>query len=80
MLRLLEHLRTEMGMHNVQCTSSSVSAGSYDSSWKVSSKSSSRNKNTATAKATAKKYYGTSILKTTTVTTKLTCSPTGKFS
>lgn len=63
-----------------KCTSSSVSAGSYASNWKITSKSASKTENVATAKATAKKYYDGSVVETLTKTVKLTCSPTGKFS
>lgn len=62
------------------CTKSSVTAGIYDTSWKISSKSSSKSGNTATAKATAKHYYSGNVTKTKSKTVKLSCSPSGKFS
>lgn len=63
-----------------KCTKSSVTAGSYTDSWKITSKSASKNGSTATAKATAKQYYNGSVIKTINKSIKLTCSATGKFS
>lgn len=62
------------------CTSSSVSAQSNDSRWKISSKSHSKSGNTATATASAKYYLDGSVISTQTKTVKLTCSASGKLS
>lgn len=48
--------------------------------WKITSSSSGKSKNTASATATAKHYYNNSVVDTVTRTVKLTCSSTGKFS
>lgn len=64
-----------------KCTASSVSAGTYSSKWKISSKSSARSGNKASATATAVKDTpsgGQQASETLTVTLK--CSPTGTFS
>ncbi len=68
------------GNGSSKCTKSSVSAGSYVSNWKISNKSSSKRGNTATAKATAKKYYDGTVINTLSKTVTLTCSPSGTFS
>lgn len=62
------------------CTSSSVSAQSNDSRWKISSKSHSKSGNTATATASAKYYLDGTVISTQTKTVKLTCSASGKLS
>lgn len=62
------------------CRSSSVSAQSNDSRWKISSKSHSKSGNTATATASAKYYLDGSVISTQTKTVKLTCSASGKLS
>lgn len=59
------------------CTSASVEADTYSSSWKVSNKSSSKSGNTATAKATGKLYYGITVVDTITETVNLSCSSNG---
>lgn len=66
---------------SAKCTSSSVSANSYSSLWKINSKSAS--KSGATAKATAKAYQYNSNGKYITSVTKtvgLTCSINGNLS
>lgn len=64
-----------------RCTSSSVSARSYDTDfWRIASKSSSRSGNRATATASAKQYQNGKYLRTVSKTVTLTCSSTGKFS
>lgn len=66
---------------SAKCTSSSVSANSYSSLWKINSKSAS--KSGATAKATAKAYQYDSNGKYITSVTKtvgLTCSINGSLS
>ena len=64
-----------------KCTSSSVSAKSYDTnSWRIASKSASRSGNKATATASAKQYQSGKYLQTVSKTVTLTCSSTGKFS
>ena len=62
------------------CTASYVTATSYDSTWKVASKSSSKSKNVATAKATMKHYYDNSVAQTTYPSVSLTCSAKGVLS
>lgn len=62
------------------CTASSVTAGSYDVNWKISSKSSSKSGNTAKGTATGKCYFDTTVVQTITKTVSLTCSKTGQFS
>lgn len=62
------------------CTSSSVTADSYKSIWKIASKSASKNANKATAKATANQYYDGTLVNTKTTSVTLTCSATGKLS
>ena len=62
------------------CTSSSVSAQSNDSRWKISSKSHSKSGNMAKATASAKYYLDGSVISTQTKTVTLTCSATGKLS
>lgn len=62
------------------CTSSYVDTKVYASAWKITSKKSSKNKNTAHAVATAKLYFGNSVLKTKTKTVKLSCNKTGVLS
>lgn len=58
------------------CTSSSVTADSYKSIWKIASKSASKNAN----KATANQYYNGTLVNTKTTSVTLTCSATGKLS
>ena len=67
------------GAGTSKCTSSSVTAGSYVSTWKIMSKSATKSVNTATAKATAKQYYNGTVIKTINKTVSLKCSPTGTF-
>lgn len=62
------------------CTSSSVTANSYNKTWKVSSKSASKSKNVATAKATMKQYYDGTVVQTKNSTVTLTCSAKGVLS
>lgn len=63
-----------------KCTSASVSAGSYVSTWKISDKSSSYSGNTATGKATAKLWYGIVAIDTITRSVSVSCSAAGKIS
>jgi hypothetical protein len=62
------------------CTSSTVSAASQVSAWVISSTSSSRSGNQATASATAKCYNGSVLLQTVSKTVILTCSKSGTLS
>jgi hypothetical protein len=62
------------------CTSSTVTAASESTAWKISSKSASKSGNQATAKATAKQYAGLSVILTVSKTVTLTCSKTGVLS
>lgn len=68
------------GNGSSKCTSSSVSAASYASTWKITNKSASNSGSTAIATATAKQYFDGTVIKTVSRTVKLTCSPTGVFS
>lgn len=64
-----------------KCTASSVSAGTYVSAWKISSKSASRSGNKASATATAvETLLPSGETNTVTRTVTLKCSPTGTFS
>lgn len=63
-----------------QCTSASVSAGSYVSNWSISSKSASKSGNKATATATAKQTRLGQAINTVTASVTLTCSSAGVFS
>lgn len=63
-----------------KCTSASVSAASYVSTWKVSNKSSSYSGNTAKASATGKLYFGNAVVDTVNKTVSLTCSANGDLS
>lgn len=68
------------GNGSSKCTSSSVTAVSKNSDWKISSKSASKSANKATASATAKKYHLGVLIQTKSKTVTLTCSSTGTFS
>ena len=59
------------------CTSSSVNATSYTSNWVISNKKTSKNGSTATASATAKRYYSGSLIDTKSKTVTLTCTANG---
>lgn len=63
-----------------KCTASSVTAQSYVSAWKITSKSASKSGNTAIGKATAKQYFNSTVVNTINRTVKLTCSSAGVFS
>lgn len=63
-----------------KCTSSSVSAISYYSGWRITSKSATKSGNVATAKATAKMYENDTAVKTVTKSVTLTCSSKGVLS
>ena len=62
------------------CTASSVSAGVYDNSWKITNKSSSHSGASASASATATYYYNGKAVDKKTKTVKLSCSANGKLS
>ena len=62
------------------CTSSSVSATSYTSDWKIIDKSSSYSRNQATGNGTASFYVGSTLITTTTLTVILTCDVDGNLS
>lgn len=68
------------GSGSSKCTNASVSAASNSSNWKISDKSVSKSANTATAKATAKRYAMGFTVKTIQESVTLTCSSTGKLS
>lgn len=63
-----------------KCNTSTVSAGAYNSTWKISNKSARKSSNKAIATATAKHYYNGNVIDTINETVTLTCSSTGKFS
>lgn len=63
-----------------KCTASSVTAASSVSNWKMSNKSASKSGATATAKATAKLYSGSSVVQTINQTAKVSCSKSGVLS
>ena len=63
-----------------KCISSSLEATSYHKTWKVFSKSSSKNKNTAAGKVVMKQYYDGEAIQTKNVSITLTCSNTGVLS
>jgi hypothetical protein len=62
------------------CTNATVLASAPDSAWVISSKSSNKSGNQATASATAKRYNGSILLQTVTKTVTLTCSKSGALS
>lgn len=63
-----------------KCTSSSVTAESYVSMWKISNKSAAKSGNKATGSCTAKQYLGVLVSKTIDKSITLTCSSTGTLS
>lgn len=63
-----------------KCTGASVSADSYKSTWRVSNRSSSYSGNTATGKATGKRYFGNAVVETINKTVNLSCSANGTLS
>lgn len=63
-----------------KCTSSTVTAQTYSSDWKIASKSASKSGNKAIATATADHYWMGAPLTSLTQTVTLTCSATGQFS
>lgn len=63
-----------------KCTSSTVTAQSNVTAWKITSKSASKSGNTASATATAKQYFDGTVVNTIKRTVTLTCSSTGVFS
>lgn len=62
---------------NAGCLSASVSAGSYNSDWKVSDKRTSVSGATATAYATGKHYSGSTLIETVTKSVSLHCTKDG---
>lgn len=65
---------------NSGCTSAKVTAGSYNSNWKVSDKRTSVSGATATAYATGRLYSGSTLIQTVPKSVSLYCSPSGKVS
>lgn len=63
-----------------ECTSASVSAGSYVSIWSIESKSASKSGNKATANVTAEQTRAGDTFNIVTESVTLTCSATGTFS
>ena len=61
-------------------TSSTVTAQSNVTAWKLTRKSASKSGNTASATATAKQYFDGTVVNTIKRTVILTCSSTGVFS
>lgn len=64
---------------SARCTGASVSAGSYNSNWGISNKSSSYSGNTATGKATGTRYYGSAVVERINETVRLSCSGSGSL-
>ena len=62
------------------CTNSSVTAGSYSNSWKITNTSHSKSGATAKASATAKLYANNIAINTVTKNATLTCDKNGKCS
>lgn len=62
------------------CTNSKVSTKIYDTNWRITNKTSSHSKNTATAKVVATFFKGNTASQTKTKTLTLTCSKTGVIS
>ena len=65
---------------SAKCTSSSASAGSYVDSWKILSKSSSKNGNTASATAVAAHYANGIAIASLSKTVTLYCNGNGNVS
>lgn len=65
---------------SASCTSSSVTAESCNSYWKVSNKKSSYSGNSATASATGKEYYNSKVMQTINKSVTLSCSKNGTLS
>ena len=65
------------GNGSATCTASSVTTKSYVTDWKISSKSSSKSGNSATATATAIQYLRGHEVQRKTLSTTLSCSPNG---
>lgn len=65
---------------SAKCTSSSISSTCPSASWKLTNKSSYYSGATATAKATAKRYYAGECIQTLTRYVTLTCSKSGVLS
>lgn len=63
-----------------KCTSAKGTAAAENKMWKVSNISESKSGNSASAKATGKRYTDGSVVQTLTKTVTLKCSPTGVFS
>ena len=71
--------RFTYGNGTAKCTSSSVSAASNSSAWKITSKSAGKNGAKAIGRAAAKRYYSGSVAETRNKAVTLTCSPSGNF-
>ena len=67
------------GNGSALCKSASVSAESKNTSWKITNKSSSINKNIATARATGRKYANGVRVDKVNKSVSLTCSASGKL-
>ena len=68
------------GNGSAKCISSTPSAASQNSTWKVSGISGSKTGNRCSASATGKHYKNNVVLESLKRTVTLTCSPTGQFS
>lgn len=68
------------GNGTATCLSASCSAKSYNSTWSVGNKTSSKSGNKAIASATGVQYYNGHEVQSIKRTVTLTCSPTGQFS
>lgn len=63
-----------------KCTKASVSTTVYNSDWKITNSTASHSGNSATATATAKKYYLSTIISTKPLSVTLSCDKNGNLS
>ena len=63
-----------------ECTKASVNTAVYNSNWKISNSNASRSGNIATATATAKKFYNSTVIDTKSLTVSLKCDKNGNLS
>lgn len=68
------------GNGSAKCTSSTVSATSYNKNWKVTNKSASKANASASATATGNLYQDSIIVQSIVKTVTLTCDKNGNFS
>lgn len=63
-----------------KCTKASVNTTVYNSDWKITNSTASHSGNSATATATAKKYYLSTIISTKPLSVTLSCDKNGNLS